>query len=77
MSAYDITEFMRTSYRPFAYCVPLTPIPPEYCVTKGGVTLKYVLDILSVYFKHKIYLPYSVALYHDGKVQLHVKREES
>jgi len=53
------------------------PHPPEYCVTRGGVTLIYVLDTLSVYFKHKIYLPYSVALYHDGKVQLHVKREES
>ena len=22
MSAYDITEFLRTAYRPFAYCVP-------------------------------------------------------
>jgi len=38
MSAYDITEFLRTAYQPFAYCVPSKK--PEYCVPKGGgVTL--------------------------------------
>ena len=37
MSAYDITEFLRTAYRPYAYRLN----PPEYCVPKwgGGVTL--------------------------------------
>jgi len=34
ISAYDITEFLRTAYRPFAYCVPYNP--PDYCVPKGG-----------------------------------------
>ena len=40
MSAYDITEFLRTAYQPFAYCVPSKKT--EYCVSKGGgVTLNY------------------------------------
>jgi len=37
MSAYDITEFLRTAYRPFAYCVPSkSPINTAY--QKGGVS---------------------------------------
>jgi len=34
ISAYDITEFLRTAYQPFAYCVASKK--PEYCVPKGG-----------------------------------------
>ena len=38
MSAYDITEFLRTAYRPFAYCVPFkSPLNTAY--QKGSVTL--------------------------------------
>ena len=38
MSAYDITEFLRTAYQPFAYSVPSkTPLNTAYL--KGGVTL--------------------------------------
>jgi len=38
-SADNITGFLRTAYRSFAYCVPSKP-PPQYCVPKGrGVTL--------------------------------------
>ena len=41
MSAYDITEFLRTAYRPFAYCVPFKP-PLNTAYQKGrGVTLIY------------------------------------
>ena len=40
MSAYDITEFLRTAYRPFAYCVPSTP--PWILRTKmWGFTLRF------------------------------------
>ena len=38
MSAYDITEFLRTAYRPFAYCVP-SKSPLNTAYQKGGVTL--------------------------------------
>ena len=34
MPAYDITEFLRTVYQPFVYCVPSKK--PEYCIPKGG-----------------------------------------
>ena len=39
MSAHDITGFLRSAYRPFAYCVPSKKT--EYCVPKkrGDVTL--------------------------------------
>jgi len=39
MSAYDITEFLRTAYQPFAYCVPSNPPPLNTAYQKGGVTL--------------------------------------
>ena len=35
MSAYDITEFLRTAYRPFAYCV-LSKSPLNTAYQKGG-----------------------------------------
>ena len=35
MSAYDITEFLRTAYRPFAYCVP-SKHPLNTAYQKGG-----------------------------------------
>ena len=39
MSAYDITEFLRTAYRPSAYCV-LSKSPLNTAHQKGGgVTL--------------------------------------
>ena len=39
MSAYDITGFLRTAYRPFAYCVPSKhPLNTAY-QRDGGVTL--------------------------------------
>ena len=38
MSAYDITEFLRTAYRPFAYCVP-SKSPLNTAYQKGGVIL--------------------------------------
>jgi len=42
MSAYDITEFLRTAYRPFAYCVPSkSPLNTAY-QKGGGVTLSYL-----------------------------------
>ena len=37
---YDITEFLRTAYRPFAYCVP-SKFPLNTAYQKGGVTLRY------------------------------------
>jgi len=38
MSVYDKTEFLRTAYRPFAYCVPsISHLNTAY--QKGGVTL--------------------------------------
>jgi len=41
MSAYDITEFLRTAYRPFAYYVP-SKFPLNTAYRKGGgVTLIY------------------------------------
>jgi len=43
MSAYDITEFLRTAYRPFAYCVPSkSPLNTAYQKGGGGVTLSNV-----------------------------------
>jgi len=46
MSAYDITEFLRTAYQPFAYCVPSkTPLNTAY--QKGGVTL--IIQILTLF----------------------------
>jgi len=43
MSAYDITEFLRTAYRPFAYCVPSkSPLNTAY-QRGGGVTLLNVV----------------------------------
>ena len=38
MSAYDLTEFLRTAYRPFAYCVS-SKNPLNTAYQKGGVTL--------------------------------------
>ena len=38
MSAYDITGFLRTAYRPFAYCVP-PKHPLNTAYQKGDVTL--------------------------------------
>ena len=38
MSAYDITEYLRTAYQLFAYCVPSKP-PWILRTKKGGVTL--------------------------------------
>jgi len=35
MSAYDRTEFLRTAYRPFAYCVP-SKSPLNTAYQKGG-----------------------------------------
>ena len=41
MSAYDITEFLRTAYRPFAYCIPSkTPLNTAY-QKEGGVSPSY------------------------------------
>jgi len=40
MSAYDITEFLHTAYRPFAYCV-LSKSPLNSTYQKRGVTLIY------------------------------------
>ena len=41
MSAYNITGFLRTAYRPIAFCVPSkTPLNTAY--QKGGGTLIYV-----------------------------------
>jgi len=41
MSAYDITGFLRTAYRPFAYCVPSKhPLNTAY-QKGGGVTLTH------------------------------------
>jgi len=42
MSAYDITGFLRTAYRPFAYCVPSKRLL-NTAYQKGGVTLKYTI----------------------------------
>ena len=43
MSAYDITRFLRTAYRPFAYCVPPKhPLNTAY-QRGGGVTLIYII----------------------------------
>ena len=39
MSAYDITEFLRTAYRPFAYCVPCKSLLNTAYQKGGGVTL--------------------------------------
>jgi len=36
MSAYDITEFLRTAYQPFAYCVLSKPPPLNTAYQKGG-----------------------------------------
>jgi len=35
MSAYDITDFLRTAYQPFAYCVP-SKTPRNTAYQKGG-----------------------------------------
>jgi len=53
MSAYDITGFLRTAYRPFAYCVP-SKLPMNTAYQKGGVTLLYELfsvenDVKQIY----------------------------
>ena len=44
MIAYDITDFLRSAYLPFAYCVPSKA--PEYCVPNGGVTLTNGVSIV-------------------------------
>jgi len=49
MSAYDITEFLRTAYRPFAYCV-LSKFPLNTAYQKGGVTLNYCRSIFEDMF---------------------------
>ena len=43
MSAYDITRFLRTAYRPVVYCVPskTSLIPVQKC---GGFTLIIYLE---------------------------------
>ena len=41
MSVYDITGFLRTAYRPFAYCEP-SKHPLNTAYQKGGVTLNDV-----------------------------------
>jgi len=46
MSAYDITGFLRTAYRPFAYCVPSKhPLRTKI----GGVTLMNVILFIKKY----------------------------
>jgi len=39
MSSYDITGFLRTAFRPSAYCVPSYPHPLKTAHLKGGFTL--------------------------------------
>jgi len=39
MSAYDLTEFMRTAYEPLGYCVPSKPPLNTAYQKGGGVTL--------------------------------------
>jgi len=41
MSAYDITGFLRTAYRPFVYCVP-SKHPLNTAYQKGGVSPSYL-----------------------------------
>jgi len=45
MSAYDIREFLRTAYQPFAYCVP-SKKTLILRTKRGGVTLKYTDKIV-------------------------------
>jgi len=47
MSAYDITEFLRTAYRPLAYCVP-SKSPLNTAYQKGGVTLSTSTEVFTV-----------------------------
>ena len=62
MSAYDITEFLRTAYRPFAYCEP-SKFPLNTAYQRGGVTLIYSKLIwVSVISKKLIYM-YSCVIY--------------
>ena len=44
MFAYDITVFLRTAYRPFAYCVP-SKHPLNTAYKKGGVTLNNAIKL--------------------------------
>jgi len=49
MSACDITEFRRTAYRPFAYCVPSKKT--EICVSKGVSSSRIGLSSTYLNFK--------------------------
>jgi len=47
MSAYDITEFLRTAYRPFSYCVP-SKHPLNTAYQKGGCHPPLLHSILNM-----------------------------
>jgi len=54
MSAYDITEFLRTAYRPFAYCVPsISPLNTAY--QRGGCH-PHINTYIPVYIYNYIYI---------------------
>ena len=54
MSGYDITEFLRAAYRPFAYCVP-SKSPLNTAYQKGGVTLTYQSKLWITEMENKKY----------------------
>ena len=73
MSAYDITGFLRTAYRPFAYCVP-SKHHLNTAYQKGGVTLIDVFKCILFKLLKKLFLLFLQALAaYNSKHQTDVK----